>query len=132
MTQTCDYIEAAGSTVESIAYVVLANPGEGQCFNIDYDDIIENNRRTEWDAPAVVAGYRQWTYMLCSVRSCYDFTFSKLVFICSPKLSSKSDGSIHRHLQTNHSETISEYIFIMKVVKQLSAKGLHKNSSCDH
>ncbi|XP_037043766.1 putative serine protease K12H4.7 isoform X2 [Bradysia coprophila] len=68
MEQTCATIEEAGSTVESIAHVILAfiDPAAGQCFNIDYDDIIENERRTEWDAPAVLSGYRQWTYQLCS------------------------------------------------------------------
>lgn len=68
MEVTCAYIEIAGSSVESIAHVLLAviDPDAGECINIDYDDIIENDRRTEWDAPAVVAGYRQWTYQLCS------------------------------------------------------------------
>lgn len=70
---TCAYIELAESSVESIAHVLLAliDPEAGECINIDYDDIIENERRTEWDAPAVVAGYRQWTFQLCSVRFCH-------------------------------------------------------------
>ncbi|XP_037043767.1 putative serine protease K12H4.7 isoform X3 [Bradysia coprophila] len=69
MEVTCAYIELAGSTVESIAHVVLAiiDPEEGECLNIDFDDIIEAERETEWDSPAVVTGYRQWTHQLCSL-----------------------------------------------------------------
>lgn len=79
---TCDYIELAESSVESIAHVllVLIDPEAGECINIDYDDIIENERRTEWDAPAVVAGYRQWTFQLCSVRFCH-FKFCCIWFL---------------------------------------------------
>lgn len=68
MLVTCAYIELQGSTVESIAHVLYAliDPDAGECINIDYDYIVENERRTEWDAPAVVTGFRQWAYQLCS------------------------------------------------------------------
>lgn len=68
MEVTCAYIELQGSSVESIAHVIyaLVDVDAGECINIDYDDIIENERRTEWDAPAVAIGYRQWSYQRCS------------------------------------------------------------------
>ncbi|KAJ6641062.1 putative serine protease K12H4.7, partial [Pseudolycoriella hygida] len=68
MEVSCAYIEYGESSLETMAHVLYAliDPEAGECINIDYESIIENERRTEWDAPAVVAGYRQWSYQRCS------------------------------------------------------------------
>lgn len=65
---TCDHIIAGESSIESIAYILnnFIDIDGGQCIDIDYDSIIEAERQTEWDSPAVEVGYRQWTYQLCS------------------------------------------------------------------
>lgn len=65
---TCDHIVQEDGSVESIAFILnnFIDIVGGGCVNIDYDAIIDAERQTEWDSPAVVVGYRQWTYQLCS------------------------------------------------------------------
>lgn len=50
---------------EAAAAVVLYL-ADGQCVPVDYNDIIEADRQTDWDAPAVEGGFRQYTYMACT------------------------------------------------------------------
>ncbi|KAG4074042.1 hypothetical protein HA402_014247 [Bradysia odoriphaga] len=65
---TCDHIIDGQSSINSIAYLLnnFIDIDGGQCLEIDYDYIIDQERQVEWDAPAVAVGYRQWTYQLCS------------------------------------------------------------------
>lgn len=51
--------------VEAIAGVVDFLSAD-ECINVDYDYIIEADRQTGWDDPAVAAGFRQYTYMACT------------------------------------------------------------------
>lgn len=68
MQYYCNHIVSAGGTVQSIAYILesIIDVVGGECINIDWDYIIEAERQVEWEAPAVLIGYRQWTYQLCS------------------------------------------------------------------
>ncbi|KAJ6641397.1 Thymus-specific serine protease [Pseudolycoriella hygida] len=68
IASTCDVIVDGEGSIESIAYILenFIDVVGGQCLDIDYDSIIDAERQTEWDSPAVVVGYRQWTYQLCS------------------------------------------------------------------
>lgn len=39
---------------------------EDDCVSIDYETVLREERRTEWNATAVEAGIRQYSYQSCS------------------------------------------------------------------
>lgn len=67
MEYYCEHIISGGSSIDSIAYILesIIDVVGGECIDIDYDAIVDAERETEWDSPAIVVGYRQWTYQLC-------------------------------------------------------------------
>lgn len=42
-----------------------------ECLDLSYDQFIEDDRQTNWEHPAVVSGYRQWTYQRCTQLGWY-------------------------------------------------------------
>ncbi|KAG4065090.1 hypothetical protein HA402_007487 [Bradysia odoriphaga] len=61
---------------EAVAAVVLFLAGD-ECIPVDYDEIIEADRQTGWDDPAVVGGFRQYTYMACTQFGWYHSSRSR-------------------------------------------------------
>lgn len=55
------------SDAEAIAQVLrFLLPDDQECIDIDYETIIEADRQTGWDDPAVAGGFRQYSYQACT------------------------------------------------------------------
>ncbi|KAG4066772.1 hypothetical protein HA402_012839 [Bradysia odoriphaga] len=62
---TCALLQGPGHPVQNTAAVLSFFFDPDECFNIDYEELIESERETEWNATSVVSGGRQWSYQLC-------------------------------------------------------------------
>lgn len=54
-----------------VTYLLDASEYEGDCIDIDYETIVEEERRTNWDDITVEFGFRQYTYQLCTQLGWY-------------------------------------------------------------
>lgn len=64
------------SDVEALAQIVVDLLG-GECLVLDYETFVEEDRQTNWDAPAVVGGYRQLSYQFCTQLGWYHSSNSR-------------------------------------------------------
>lgn len=60
-----------------VTYLLDASEYEGDCIDIDYETIVEEERRTNWDDITVDFGFRQYTYHLCTQLGWYHSSNSR-------------------------------------------------------